>query len=141
MQQGLLTPLVLEFGNLDFLQIKSKIDEIKKIGIFLEDFGQDSFIMRSYPTWIHGDVEGSVRRILDSYLTVAHQTETTLFAKIAALQARKEITGHVDLSAGENVSLLADLRKSSDPYHDADGKVVLVRISQNDLRKMFKKDE
>lgn len=140
-QQGLLTPLVLEFGNLDFLHIKSKIDEIKKIGIFLEDFGQDSFIMRSYPTWIHGDVEGSVRRILDSYLTFAHQTETTLFAKIAALQARKEITGHVDLSAGENVSLLADLRKSSDPYHDADGKVVLVRISQNDLRKMFKKDE
>ncbi|MBI0151401.1 hypothetical protein, partial [Bifidobacterium sp. M0353] len=69
-QQGLLSPLILEFGNLDFLQIKDKLADIQKIGIFLEDFGQDTFILRSYPTWLGTDVEHSVRTILDTFLNV-----------------------------------------------------------------------
>lgn len=140
-QQGLLTPLVLEFGNLDFIQIKNKLADIKKIGIYLEDFGQDSFILRSYPTWIHGDVEGAVRQILDSYLNVDHHAEKNFFAKVAAMQAQKEVNAQSDLSAAESTEILLSLRQSSDPYRDAEGKIILVRMSQNDLRKMFKKDE
>ncbi|GAA3634291.1 DNA mismatch repair endonuclease MutL [Lactobacillus hamsteri] len=140
-QQGLLTPIVLEFGNLDFLQIKNKLDEIKNIGIYLEDFGQDSFIVRSYPTWINGDIEESLRRILDSYLNLDHSKNTNLFARIAAGQAKKEISGRIKISAAECIEILNNLRQTADPYHDADGRLVLVRMSQNELRKMFKKDE
>lgn len=140
-QQGLLTPVVLEFGNLDFLQIKDKIEEINKIGIYLEDFGQDSFIVRSYPTWISGDIEESLREILDSYLNLDHGKTTNLFARIAAGQAKKEVSGRMKISAAECTEILNKLRQTADPYHDADGKIVLVRMSQNELRKMFKKDE
>lgn len=140
-QQGLLTPIVLEFGNLDFLQIKDHLDEVKKIGIYLEDFGQDSFIVRSYPTWIHGDVEGAIRQILDSFLNLDHATDENLFKRIAAKQAKNEINSHEDLSAAESSDLLLQLRKTADPYRDAEGKIVLVRLSKNELQKMFKKDE
>lgn len=140
-QQGLLTPIILEFGNLDFLQIKDKLDEIKNIGIYLEDFGQDSFIVRSYPTWINGDIEESLRRILDSYLNLDHSKNTNLFARIAAGQAKKEISGRIKMSDAECIEILENLRQAADPYHDADGRLVLVRMSQNELRKMFKKDE
>ncbi|QGV04958.1 DNA mismatch repair endonuclease MutL [Lactobacillus acetotolerans] len=140
-QQGLLSPIVLEFGNLDFIQIKAKLDDIKKIGIFLDDFGHNTFIMRSYPTWIKGDVEGSVRGILDSYLNLDHGDFASLFKRIAAKQAKREISGRTKLSAAECGEILNDLRKSSDPYHDAEGNLIIVRIRQNELRKMFKKDE
>lgn len=140
-QQGLLTPIVLEFGNLDFIQIKDKLEEIKKIGIYLEDFGQDSFIVRSYPTWIHGDIEESIREILDGYLNLDHEKDSNLFQRIAAKQAKKEINSRIELSAAESSELLNNLRHTADPYHDGDGHLVIVRISNNDLRKMFKKDE
>ena len=140
-QQGLLTPIVLEFGNLDFLQIKDKIYQIKQLGIYLDEFGQNSFIVRSYPTWIHEHVEESIREILDNYLNIDKGKSQNLFKRVAALEAKRNVKGKINLSAAEGAQIIADLRKTSDPYHDADGQLILVRISQNELRKMFKKDE
>ncbi len=140
-QQGLLTPIVLEFGNLDFLQIKDRIEQIKTLGIHLEEFGQNSFIVRSYPTWIHNNIEESIRQILDSYLNLDKGKSNSLFKRVAALQAKREIKGKIKLSAAEGKQILLDLRKTTDPYHDADGRIVLIRMSQNELRKMFKRNE
>lgn len=107
----------------------------------MEDFGQNSFIVRSYPTWIHDNVEDSIRKILDGYLNVDKGKAKNLFSRIAAMQAKREITGKIKLSAAEAEQILLDLRKCTDPYHDADGRIILVKMSQNELRKMFKKDE
>lgn len=139
-QQGLLTPIVLSFGNLDFIQIKDKLEEIKQLGIFLEEFGQDSFIIRSYPTWIKGDIEQSLREILDNFLNKNNMTVNELFRDVAINQAKKE-TNSRKLTDAEWINLLEELRQTSDPYHDAEGNLIIVRISANELRKMFKKDE
>lgn len=140
-QQGLLTPIVLEFGNLDFIQIKDKIERIKQIGIYLEDFGQNSFIVRSYPTWIHENIEETIRQILDSYLNLDQGKSANLFKRVAEMEAKRAIKGKTNLSAAEAKQIISDLRKTTDPYHDASGRLVLVRMSQNELKKMFKKDE
>ncbi|MGN1271886.1 MAG: DNA mismatch repair endonuclease MutL [Lactobacillus sp.] len=139
-QQGLLTPIVLEFGNLDFIQIKDKLDQIKQIGIYLEDFGQNSFIVRSYPTWIHENIEETIRQILDSYLNIDKGKTDNLFKRVAEMESRA-IKGKINLSDAEAREIISDLRKTPDPYHDASGRIVLVRMSQNELKKMFKRDD
>ena len=140
-QQGLLTPLILEFGSLDFTQIKGKLAEIKKIGLILEEFGQDTFILRSYPTWLEGDIEHAVRSILDSYLNVDQHDTARLIQRIAADQAQRVVAGRKKLSTTVANALLVDLRQLADPYHDAKGNVVIVCLRQNELSKMFKKDK
>lgn len=140
-QQGLLTPIVLEFGNLDFIQIKDKLEQIKQIGIYLEEFGQNSFIVRSYPTWIHENIEETIRQILDSYLNLDKGQSENLFKRVAEMEAKHAVTGKIDLSAAEAKQIISDLRKTADPYHDASGRLVLVRMSQNELKKMFKRDD
>ena len=140
-QQGLLSPLILEFGNLDFLQIKEKIADIKKIGIFLEDFGQDTFILRSYPTWLKQNIEHSIRKILDLFLNVDQSNSQNLIKRIAADQAQREVSGRKKLTAADCRAILTDLRQIADPYHDAKGNLVIVRIRQSDLRKMFKRNK
>lgn len=139
-QQGLLTPIVLEFGNLDFIQIKDKLEQIKQIGIYLEDFGQNSFIVRSYPTWIHENIEETIRQILDSYLNLDKGQTENLFKRVAEMESHS-IKGKIKLSDAEAREIISDLRKTSDPYHDASGRIVLVRMSQNELKKMFKRDD
>ena len=140
-QQGLLSPLILEFGNLDFLQIKEKMADIKKIGIFLEDFGQDTFILRSYPTWLKQNIEQSVRKILDLFLNVDQSNSQNLIKRIAADQAQREVSGRKKLTTADCGAILTDLRQIADPYHDAKGNLVIVRIRQSDLRKMFKRNK
>lgn len=140
-QQGLLTPIVLEFGNLDFIQVKDKTEQIKQIGIYLEDFGQNSFIVRSYPTWIHENIEETIRQILDSYLNVDKGSSENLFKRVAEMEAKHVVKGKINLSAAEAKQIISDLRKTADPYYDASGRLVLVRMSQNELKKMFKRDE
>ena len=140
-QQGLLSPLILEFGNLDFLQIKEKMADIKKIGIFLEDFGQDTFILRSYPTWLKQNIEHSIRKILDLFLNVDQSNSRNLIKRIAADQAQREVSGRKKLTAADCRAILTDLRQIADPYHDAKGNLVIVRIRQSDLRKMFKRNK
>ena len=140
-QQGLLSPLILEFGNLDFLQIKEKIADIKKIGIFLEDFGQNTFILRSYPTWLKQNIEQSVRKILDLFLNVDQSNSQNLIKRIAADQAQREVSGRKKLTAADCGAILTNLRQIADPYHDAKGNLVIVRIRQSDLRKMFKRNK
>ncbi|RMC59643.1 DNA mismatch repair endonuclease MutL [Lactobacillus sp. ESL0259] len=140
-QQGLLSPLILEFGNLDFLQIKEKIADIKKIGIFLEDFGQDTFILRSYPTWLKQNIEHSIRKILDLFLNVDQSNSQNLIKRIATDQAQREVSGRKKLTAADCGAILTNLRQIADPYHDAKGNLVIVRIRQSDLRKMFKRNK
>lgn len=41
----------------------------------------------------------------------------------------------------EAQELLKNLRNSSDPYQDFEGKIIIIQLSENDLNKMFKKDE
>ena len=140
-QQGLLSPLILDFGNLDFLQIKEKMADIRKIGIFLEDFGQDTFILRSYPTWLKQNIEQSVRKILDLFLNVDQSNSQNLIKRIAADQAQREVSGRKKLTAADCGAILTNLRQIADPYHDAKGNLVIVRFRQSDLRKMFKRNK
>ncbi|RMC56162.1 DNA mismatch repair endonuclease MutL [Lactobacillus sp. ESL0260] len=140
-QQGLLSPLILDFGNLDFLQIKEKMADIRKIGIFLEDFGQDTFILRSYPTWLKQNIEHSIRKILDLFLNVDQSNSQNLIKRIAADQAQREVSGRKKLTTADCGAILTDLRQIADPYHDAKGNLVIVRIRQSDLRKMFKRNK
>ena len=114
--------------------------DIQKIGIFLEDFGQDTFILRSYPTWLGTDVEHSVRTILDAFLNVDDSNSQNLIKRIAADQAQREVSGRKKLTSADCGEILTKLRQVSDPYHDAKGNLVIVRLRKSDLRKMFKKD-
>lgn len=140
-QQGLLSPLILDFSNVDYLKLKENLNNLQELGIFLEDFGQNSLILRTYPIWLQPDVEKNVRMILDLYLNQNEQDFTKLKAQIAGEITLRQSTRRRNLNPVEAQELLKDLRSSSDPYQDFEGKIIIIQLSENDLNKMFKKDE
>ena len=140
-QQGLLSPMILDFSNVDYLKLKENLNNLQELGIFLEDFGQNSLILRTYPIWLQPDVEKNVRMILDLYLNQNEQDFTKLKAQIAGEITMRQSTRRRNLNPVEAQELLKDLRNSSDPYQDFEGKIIIIQLSENDLNKMFKKDE
>lgn len=140
-QQGLLSPLILDFSNVDYLKLKENLNNLQELGIFLEDFGQNSLILRTYPIWLQPDVEKNVRMILDLYLNQNEQDFTKLKAQIAGEITLRQSTRRRNLNPVEAQELLKNLRNSSDPYQDFEGKIIIIQLSENDLNKMLKKDE
>lgn len=140
-QQGLLSPLILDFSNVDYLKLKESLDNLKEFGLFLEDFGQNSLILRTYPIWLQPNIEKSVRMILDLYLNQSTSDLIKLKAQVAGEISRHKKIKHRTLNPAEAQDLLKKLGTSSDPYQDFDGKIIIIQLSENDLNKMFKKDE
>ncbi|TVU97455.1 DNA mismatch repair endonuclease MutL [Lactobacillus gasseri] len=140
-QQGLLSPLILDFSNVDYLTLKENLNNLQELGIFLEDFGQNSLILITYPFWLQPDEAKNVRMILDLYLNQNEQDFTKLKAQIAGEITLRQSTRRRNLNPVEAQELLKNLRNSSDPYQDFWGKIIIIQLSKNDLNKMFKKDE
>ena len=140
-QQGLLSPLILDFSNVDYLKLKENLENLQEFGLFLEDFGQNSLILRTYPMWLQPDVEKNVRMILDLYLNQAEHDISKLKAQIAGEITMRQSSRRRMLNPVEAQELLKELRNSSDPYQDFEGKIIIIQLSENDLNKMFKKDE
>lgn len=140
-QQGLLSPLILDFSNVDYLKLKESLENLKEFGLFLEDFGQNSLILRTYPIWLQPNIEKNVRMILDLYLNQGANDLIKLKAQVAGEISRHQKIRRRTLNPAEAQDLLKKLSTSSDPYQDFEGKIIIVQLGENDLNKMFKKDE
>lgn len=139
-QQGLLTPWTVTLPNTDAAQLSQHLKPLHQLGLFLEAFGQDTFIMQSIPLWLHDNDEQRLQRILDLYLHAAHLDLTALKKLLAEQAAAKAGQAAPAYHPAEYQQLLTDLRTASDPYYDAGGKIIIVRISAHRLAQMFKKD-
>ncbi|QNQ81903.1 DNA mismatch repair endonuclease MutL [Lactobacillus sp. PV012] len=136
-QQSLLKPAVLEFSNLDYLKIKENLASLKELGIELEDFGQNSFLLAAYPVWIGDDFEKNVRTMINIYFDYSENT-TKLFTELTSMITKEKVKRRKKLTDSEAKGLVDRLAKSTDPYHDGDGEVIIVKLTKNDLNKMFK---
>lgn len=137
--QTLLTPLVLDFGSSDFLKLKDQMETLAQLGIKLEVFGQNSFLLVAYPLWMQEQNETNLRAILDEVLESKDLSE--IKAKLAKAEVKRRTRKTPDLTAGACQDLLEKLSQLVDPFHDPFGQVTIVKFTQTELNRMFKKGE
>lgn len=58
--QEMLVPLTLEYATDEAIKIQENLEALKEVGVFLEPFGHNSFIVRSHPTWFPKNEEKEV---------------------------------------------------------------------------------
>lgn len=137
-QQSLIKPVVLEFSNLDYLQIRENLEKLNELGIELEEFGQNTFLLESYPVWFGEDFEKKVRTMINLYFDYA-EDRIKLFTELASMMTKEKVKRRKKITDFEAKEIIESLAKSSDPYHDGDGKVIIVKLTKTDLNKMFEK--
>lgn len=139
--QNLLVPLVLEYPNSDALKIQEKTELLASVGIQLENFGQNSFVVHSHPTWIEqGQEEMTIRGMIDDVLKDGRISIAQFREKTAIMMSCKQsIKAHHHLDDAQAKALLADLAKTENPFNCPHGRPVLIHYTQKDLEKMFKR--
>jgi DNA mismatch repair protein MutL len=140
-QQQLLTPIVLDYPAGDALKIKAAHETLKTVGVELEDFGQNSFIVSSHPTWFKaGQEEDTLREMIDWVLADGHITVAAFREKAAIMMScKRAIKANHHLDARQAQALLTKLATAENPYNCPHGRPVLVSFSNTDLEKMFKR--
>jgi DNA mismatch repair protein MutL len=140
-QQRLLVPIVLDYPNRDALIIEQRMDTLRSIGIKIETFGKNSFVIHQHPTWIQsGQEESTIREIIDwiindNKLTVAKFREKTAIM----MSCKQAIKANHHLDRKQAVSLIKQLSTVNNPFNCPHGRPVLVSFTNQDLQKMFKR--
>lgn len=139
--QNLLVPLVLEYPNSDAIKIQAQKELLAAVGVQLESFGQNSFVIHSHPTWIaQGQEEATIREMIDTVLEngkldIAHFREKTAIM----ISCKQSIKAHHHLDDAQTKALLVDLAQTENPFNCPHGRPVLIHYTQKDLEKMFKR--
>ena len=139
--QNLLVPLVLEYPNSDAIKIQAQKELLAAVGVQLESFGQNSFVIHSHPTWIaQGQEEATIREMIDTVLEngkldIAHFREKTAIM----ISCKQSIKAHHHLDDAQAKALLVDLAQTENPFNCPHGRPVLIHYTQKDLEKIFKR--
>lgn len=139
--QELLVPIVLEFPADEYVRLEEQKEKLEEVGVFLESFGQNSYIIRAHPTWFPKDQEEeTLREIIDEALTSPSISIHKLREDTAIMMScKKSIKANHYLTMKDMEALLDTLREASDPFTCPHGRPVIIQYSTYELEKMFKR--
>lgn len=140
-QQKLLVPIVLDYSTSDFLLVNEKIPLLNELGIHLEQFGQNSFIIREHPMWFKaGQEESTIKEMIDWILS-DHRLSVAAFREKTAIMmsCKRAIKANHHLDERQAKALLAKLPECESPYNCPHGRPTLVKFTNEDIEKMFKR--
>ncbi|MCW0952589.1 DNA mismatch repair endonuclease MutL [Weissella ceti] len=140
-RQQLLVPIVVSFSAVDALKLQGHLEELDSLGITLEEFGVNTFILREHPGWfVKGQEESTLREMLDWYLRDEHLTLEKFREKTAIMMAcKRSIKANWSLNDFEARGLIAQLAETENPYNCPHGRPTVVTLSMMDVEKMFKR--
>ncbi|MGM0123066.1 DNA mismatch repair protein [Enterococcus sp. AZ194] len=139
--QELLVPFILDYPNSDALKLKEQRELLEEVGIHLEDFGQNSFIVRSHPAWYPlGQEENIIREMVDMLLTTG-SVSVKKFREATAIMmsCKRSIKANHYLNEAQARVLLEDLKTCENPFNCPHGRPVLIHFTNSDMERMFKR--
>jgi DNA mismatch repair protein MutL len=139
--QELLVPYRIDVSLPEFLRLEEQLKELRKVGLFLEPFGHQSFLVRSHPTWFpKGQEVEIIEEMMQQVLKLKRVDIRKLREEAAIMMSCKaSIKANQYITNDEIFALLEDLRKTTNPYTCPHGRPILVHHSTYELEKIFKR--
>ena len=138
----MLFPIKLEYSPSEYLILKEQADFIMNLGFSIEDFGINTILVKSHPTWLlHGYEEESIRKIFDIILVNKNNFDRVKYnEKIAiTLACKMSIKANMHITLEDADRLLQDLVKCDNPYNCPHGRPTIIKFTIYELEKMFKR--
>jgi DNA mismatch repair protein MutL len=139
--QEMLVPITLEYSADEYMKIIEHKDELEKVGVFMEEFGHNSFIIRSHPQWLPAGQEGElIDEMIEQLLNMKKVDIKKLREEAAIMMSCKaSIKANQYLRNEEIAALLDELRQSEDPFTCPHGRPIIIHYSVYEMEKMFKR--
>ncbi|NQM38925.1 DNA mismatch repair endonuclease MutL [Streptococcus suis] len=139
--QQLLVPYIFEFPQNDALTLSNKLDSLRQVGINLEEYGSNQFILREHPIWMQEEeIESGVYEMCDMLLLTDQVSIKQYRAELAIMMScKRSIKANHALDDYSARDLIRQLSHTKNPYNCPHGRPVLVNFSKSDMEKMFRR--
>lgn len=134
-------PVKLTFTPNESILIHEKISTFNKLGIILEEFGGNTFIVRSVPIWMaKSNINEYVEEIITQVINNKKSTKLDFLDHLAkSLACKRSIKGNEFVSTLQIEYLLEDLVKCKNPFTCPHGRPIIIKHSKYEIEKWFKR--
>jgi DNA mismatch repair protein MutL len=136
-RQPLLTPLVVELSPEEMVAFERSTDELRDIGFDIDQFGEQSIVIREIPALIRGvDIGERIHLILQE-LADGGAGSSWLDSVAISAACHTSIRAGQSLSLQEMRELVAQLERSQQPRACGHGRPTMLHMSQVELERQF----
>ena len=139
---GLLIPITIELSSSEMASFKEEDAKLKELGFDFEEFGLNTLIFKGHPTWLRsGYEEESIRKIIDLITGGLKSVDPVKFNESIAitLACKMSIKANMHISKEAMEELLKELCACDNPYNCPHGRPTIIKFSNYDLERMFKR--
>lgn len=140
--QKMLFPINIELSNDEYIIVKENLDILRNMNFEVEEFGINSLIFKSHPTWLpKGYEEEAIKRILEVLISAEKNFDLRKFNDhvAATIACKMSIKANTNITHEEMETIISDLGKCRNPYNCPHGRPTIIFYSKADLEKQFKR--
>ncbi len=138
--QRLLRGGILEFSPAEKLVIKENSETLEKLGFSLEEFGDNSYLIKTIPL-LFGKTQPKeiIYEVLSLLKEGKHKLAETKEEVVTRMACRAAVMGGDVLTIQEMEKIIKELSETENPYTCPHGRPTMVKVTVDDLDKMFKR--
>lgn len=135
-------PIILNLTMQEASLLKENMERFTRIGFEFEEFGQDSYAVRSVPANLFSIAKKDLLIEMIDHLSDElnrNQSSDLIDEKIASMSCKAAVKGNMKLSAAEVDTLIGELLLLDNPYHCPHGRPTIISMTKRELEKKFKR--
>ncbi|MGC2872965.1 DNA mismatch repair endonuclease MutL [Ihubacter sp. mB4P-1] len=140
LRQPILTPIIIEVP----FDVKENeynwLDSLTDMGFSIEEFGQNSYIIREIPTFMSlSEAEDFAKIFIENLSEGTQLSNTVVINKLITKSCKSAVKAHDKLSATEMQSLINQLAACKNPFSCPHGRPTFIRMTKYEIERMFKR--
>ncbi|MCF0148492.1 MAG: DNA mismatch repair endonuclease MutL [Clostridium sp.] len=139
--QQLLVPILIDLTTDDYCYYDENAEIFLNAGFIIENFGGNTISIKEVPYFLGKlDARNLFMNILDNIKSLGSgKTTEVKYNKIATLACKAAVKANNYLNESEMERLINDLRYLDDPFHCPHGRPVIIKFTNYDLDKKFRR--
>ena len=139
--QQLLVPILIDLTTDDYCYYDENSEIFSKAGFIIENFGGNTISIKEVPYFLGKlDARNLFMNILDNIKSLGSgKTTEVKYNRIATLACKAAVKANNYLNNAEMEKLINDLRYLDDPFHCPHGRPVIIKFTNYDLDKKFRR--
>ena len=138
--QPMLVPFSIETSSDVYSDERFWMDDLTELGFDIDDFGNNTFIIRGIPTYIdRGEAETFLRTYIEDPESRSERGNTVVVDKLIMRSCKAAVKGNNHLSTREINELLEQLSGCVNPFSCPHGRPTFIRFTLSEISRAFKR--
>ena len=137
----LLIPIKIELRSDEYILVKERFSLLESYGFQVEEFGENTLIVRTHPSWIIEErSEEMIRKIVDIMIEKGQFDFDQFIWRIAATTAcRMSVMANTYISLEDQEWILENIRYCENPFTCPHGRPTIITYTRYELERLFKR--